>query len=159
MALTDPFSEKSATYARSRPTYPDALFEFVAAQVPARGRAWDCATGNGQAAIGLARYFDAVEATDASEQRPGGVFAAWGYKTIAFPFAPIEAPPLAVELRWTLAQFLACAETWTATRRYVAEHGRGILHETAGALARAWGDEEARIAVMDLAMRCGRHAV
>jgi ubiquinone/menaquinone biosynthesis C-methylase UbiE len=31
--------------------------------------AWDCACGNGQAAIGLASYFDAVYATDISQQQ------------------------------------------------------------------------------------------
>jgi SAM-dependent methyltransferase len=248
VGFTDLFSEKSATYARARPTYPDALFQFVAGVAPARGRAWDCATGNGQAAIGLARHFRAVEATDASEQqianaiaapgvrysvqpaertdfppasfdavciaqalhwfdldrfysevrrvlRPGGVIAAWGYgwtrisppvddalerhllariepywpaqnaalvagyKTIDFPFEAIGAPPFRIEVRWTLSQLIAYAETWTATRRYVAEHGRGVVDETREALASVWGDEESRIAVMDLAMRCGRHAV
>lgn len=71
MAATfaDHFSEDSAAYARARPTYPDALFEFLAANAPGREAAWDCATGNGQAAIGLARHFAKVEATDASAQQ------------------------------------------------------------------------------------------
>lgn len=248
MSFTDLFSEKSATYAQARPTYPDSLYQFVAGAAPARDRAWDCATGNGQAAIGLARHFGAVEATDASEQqvanaiaapgvhysvqpaestrfepasfdavciaqalhwfdldrfyaevrrvlKPGGVIAVWGYgwtrvspevdraferhllakiepywpeqnalliagyRTIPFPFEPIETPVFRIEVRWTLEQLLTYAETWTATRRYLAEHGRGILDETADALRKAWGDEESRIATMDLAMRCGRHVV
>ena len=32
-------------------------------------RVWDCGAGNGQAAIGLAKYFETVEATDASAQQ------------------------------------------------------------------------------------------
>jgi SAM-dependent methyltransferase len=36
---------------------------------PDRVRAWDCATGNGQAATGLARFFECVIATDASERQ------------------------------------------------------------------------------------------
>ncbi|HEX4333401.1 MAG TPA: class I SAM-dependent methyltransferase [Usitatibacter sp.] len=66
MAFLDLFSKKPDLYARARPSYPDALFEFIAARSPSRERAWDCATGNGQAALGLARHFAAVEATDAS---------------------------------------------------------------------------------------------
>ena len=31
--------------------------------------AWDCATGNGQAAVALAPYFRTVIATDASQQQ------------------------------------------------------------------------------------------
>jgi SAM-dependent methyltransferase len=36
---------------------------------PANDLAWDCATGNGQAAVGLAAVFDRVIATDASEEQ------------------------------------------------------------------------------------------
>src|SRR5205085_529098 len=65
----DHFSEDARRYARSRPTYPDALFALLARVAPGRKAAWDCATGNGQAALGLARHFAYVEATDASAQQ------------------------------------------------------------------------------------------
>ena len=42
------------------------MFDFLAGTVPRRELAWDCATGNGQAAVGLARVFGRVVATDAS---------------------------------------------------------------------------------------------
>ncbi len=66
LGFLDLFSEKSDLYASSRPTYPEALFQFVANAAPARDLAWNCATGSGQAAIGLAGHFGAVRATDAS---------------------------------------------------------------------------------------------
>jgi len=66
MTFKDHFSAEAAAYASARPTYPDALFAFVADRAPARRVAWDCATGNGQAARDLARYFARVVATDAS---------------------------------------------------------------------------------------------
>ena len=69
MSFADHFSEKSAGYAQARPTYPEAFYRLVAENAPAREAAWDCATGNGQAAIGLARHFARVEATDASAQQ------------------------------------------------------------------------------------------
>lgn len=62
----DLFSGQAATYAAARPEYPEALYEFLASVVSARDAAWDCATGNGQAARGLARLFTRVIATDAS---------------------------------------------------------------------------------------------
>ena len=65
----DFFSAKAAEYATFRPTYPDALFEFIASLPAARGTVWDCATGNGQAAIPLAKHFDRVIATDASAEQ------------------------------------------------------------------------------------------
>jgi SAM-dependent methyltransferase len=62
----NPFAAEAEDYVHLRPTYPDDLFAFLATIVPARGAAWDCATGNGQAATHLAEYFDLVVATDES---------------------------------------------------------------------------------------------
>ena len=69
MTFRDLFSRQSETYAATRPTYPDELYAFLATLVPARRLAWDCGTGNGQAARGLARWFEKVIATDASESQ------------------------------------------------------------------------------------------
>lgn len=66
MAFQDYFSERSVQYARHRPTYPAALFEFLAGSAPGRQQAWDAGTGSGQAATGLAEHFAAVRATDPS---------------------------------------------------------------------------------------------
>ena len=65
----DHFSGVAASYAASRPAYPPELYAFVARSAPATQRAWDCATGNGQAAVGLSEYFDEVHGTDASPQQ------------------------------------------------------------------------------------------
>jgi SAM-dependent methyltransferase len=65
----DHFSADSAGYRANRPGYPDALFDHLAAMAPHRELAWDCATGSGQAASGLARHFRRVIATDASTQQ------------------------------------------------------------------------------------------
>lgn len=65
----DLFSQQAAIYARYRPVYPHALYEHLATLAPQHSTAWDCATGNGQAAVELARYFDQVFATDISEKQ------------------------------------------------------------------------------------------
>jgi ubiquinone/menaquinone biosynthesis C-methylase UbiE len=62
----DYFSDVSPSYRDFRPRYPGQLFEHLANIAPSRRVAWDCATGNGQAAGVLAGYFDEVIATDAS---------------------------------------------------------------------------------------------
>jgi SAM-dependent methyltransferase len=67
VAYLDLFSQQAGTYASIRPRYPRELFEFIASLAPRRELAWDCATGNGQAAQDLATYFERVIATDASE--------------------------------------------------------------------------------------------
>jgi SAM-dependent methyltransferase len=63
---TNPFATEAAEYAHLRPTYPDELFEFLATVVASRNVAWDCATGNGQAATHLTKHFGQVIATDES---------------------------------------------------------------------------------------------
>lgn len=65
----DHFSGHAGEYARYRPSYPAELYEYLASIAPGRGLAWDCGTGNGQAALGLARYFSRVIATDASAEQ------------------------------------------------------------------------------------------
>jgi SAM-dependent methyltransferase len=64
--FSDHFSAVAEAYAAARPTYPPALFEYLARVAPARGHAWDCAAGNGQATLGVAAHFARVTATDAS---------------------------------------------------------------------------------------------
>jgi SAM-dependent methyltransferase len=69
MAWKDLFSEGAGDYARFRPTYPPALFTWLAEQSPSRLMAVDLGTGNGQAAHGLAEYFDRVVGIDPSEEQ------------------------------------------------------------------------------------------
>jgi SAM-dependent methyltransferase len=63
------FSPVAVHYARARPRYPDALFSYLASLVESRRLAWDCATGNGQATLGLAQHFERVVATDVSAEQ------------------------------------------------------------------------------------------
>ena len=62
----DHFSRRAETYVRYRPTYPEELYSYLASIAPHRRLAWDCGTGNGQAALGLADHFHRIVATDAS---------------------------------------------------------------------------------------------
>lgn len=63
------FSQASEQYARHRPQYPDELFAYLNDICNRHDSAWDCATGNGQAAVSLAEYFSHVEATDISAEQ------------------------------------------------------------------------------------------
>ena len=64
--FNDHFAPVAGAYADFRPTYPPALFDWLAGIAPARGLAWDCACGSGQASVDLAERFGQVVATDAS---------------------------------------------------------------------------------------------
>jgi SAM-dependent methyltransferase len=68
-AAAPDFSPLAATYARVRPAYPAALYQWLAGIARRRELAWDCATGNGQAALGLAPHFAHVVATDKSAEQ------------------------------------------------------------------------------------------
>ncbi len=63
------FDQGAGDYRRYRPRYPPELFEYLARLSPRRKLVWDCGTGNGQAAISLARDFSRVIATDASRDQ------------------------------------------------------------------------------------------
>lgn len=62
----DLFSKQADLYARYRPTYPEELYAYILSFVQEKNIAWDCATGNGQAAVALASHFKKVMATDIS---------------------------------------------------------------------------------------------
>jgi len=115
----DHFSKHSGVYAQSRPTYPDAIFSRLAQLAPGRERAWDCATGSGQAAIGLARHFKGVEATDASAQQIGEAIATPG---VTFSVQPAEATSFAAQSFDAIC--VAQALHWFDAERFYAEAKR-----------------------------------
>lgn len=65
----DNFSKQSSAYKKYRPSYPQELFRYLSDLCGEHTLAWDCGTGNGQSAVGLANYFEKVYATDPSEQQ------------------------------------------------------------------------------------------
>ncbi len=65
----DLFSTQSSDYAKYRPTYPKELFKYLSELSTFKDIAWDCGTGNGQAAIVLTEYFKEVIATDPSQKQ------------------------------------------------------------------------------------------
>jgi SAM-dependent methyltransferase len=68
-SFKDHFSALASQYAAFRPTYPTALFEYLASLCAGRRQAWDCACGTGQATVGLASCFESVIGTDASPEQ------------------------------------------------------------------------------------------
>ncbi|HRF45588.1 MAG TPA: class I SAM-dependent methyltransferase [Candidatus Competibacteraceae bacterium] len=247
LPFNDHFAPVAPHYARFRPTYPEALFAWLATATPGRERAWDCAAGNGQATLDLARYFRYVIATDASRTqidaapphpnveyrvapaeasgladasvdlitvaqalhwfdldrfygetrrvlKPGGILAAWtygvlviedarvntcvltfyretagpcwpserrhvesGYRTLPFPFREIPAPAFCMTAAWTLPELLGYIRSWSATGRYLTEHGVDPVNELAMELAPLWGSPATRRQVnWPLSLRVGQ---
>ena len=131
MTFPDHFSDHAHRYEAYRPTYPDALFSYLASLVPAHDLAWDCATGNGQAALGLTPHFRAIVATrrQSPAARPG-----FHSKQITYVVAPADRTPLpdgSVDL-----VTVASAFHWLDFPRFYAEVRR--VAKPDGILA-AWG--------------------
>lgn len=130
--MTQPFSDHfasvAADYASFRPTYPAALFAWLASMAPGRALAWDCAAGSGQASRDLATHFERVIATDASATQ---IAAAVPHPRVEYRVTPAEAsglPNAAVDLI-TVAQALH----WFDLDRFYTE-ARRVL-KPGGALA------------------------
>jgi SAM-dependent methyltransferase len=83
----DHFSGHSKQYAQHRPQYPGDVYAYLASIAPGRSLAWDCGTGSGQAALGLAAYFDHVHATDASAEQ---ISHAYPHEKVRYHAEPAE---------------------------------------------------------------------
>jgi ubiquinone/menaquinone biosynthesis C-methylase UbiE len=125
VSFKDHFSKQATDYAKFRPRYPRELFEYLGTITPARELAWDCATGNGQAAVELANVFERVIATDASESQ---IANAKPHERVEYRVAPAEQSDLqsgsfdlvlvAQALHW-----LNHDRFYPAVRRVLKEHG------------------------------------
>ncbi len=85
--MKDNFSSQPDKYAKYRPTYPSAFFDYLNLIVPNKQNAWDCGTGNGQVAYELAKTFDKVFATDISQSQIDNAFRA---DNITYSVQPAE---------------------------------------------------------------------
>ena len=85
--MKDNFSRQADTYAKYRPTYPQELFDFIFSCIKNNDAAWDCGTGNGQAAKELSKHFKKVYATDISQKQ---IDKAYKSDNIIYSLQPAE---------------------------------------------------------------------
>lgn len=137
MAFQDHFSTQAATYAAARPSYPAALFAWLAGQSPRRELAWDAGAGNGQCAVALSPYFTRVIATEPSAAQlanavagPNLEYRQEAAETPSLEDASVDLLTVAQALHWfDLERF------WAAARR--------VLRP--GALVAAWTYERCSV--------------
>ena len=137
MVFKDHFSRQSDAYSRYRPGYPAGLVEWVANLPAGRRLALDCATGNGQAALALAPYYDTVLALDGSLAQLGRATA---HPRVAYVAALAERLPVAD--RSVDLVVAAQAAHWFDFGRFHAECARVLA--PGGAVA-AWTYEKFRV--------------
>ncbi len=106
-SFEDHFSTVAESYARFRPAYPASLYSWLAAQCPRHEAAWDCGTGTGQAARGLAAHFGHVFATDPSAEQvahaaphPAVTYGVAPAEASGLPDASVDLVTVAVALHW-----------------------------------------------------------
>jgi SAM-dependent methyltransferase len=124
------YSPFAREYAQYRPGYPAELFSRLASLVDRRNLAWDCATGNGQAALELVKHFDRVIATDVSAEQ---IRRAAQHPRIEYRVAKSEQSGL--DDRSVDLVTVATAMHWFDLERFYAE-ARRIIRP--GGLLAAW---------------------
>ena len=233
MTTRDLFGDRADEYARTRPSYPDALFDRLGSLAASHDLAWDCGAGSGQTSRSLAHRFSRVLVTDTSLRqlaharleggmmriaaaaeaapirdrcvdlvtvsaaihwfdrpkffgevrrvaRPGALVAVWsyfqtritpeidavlveyadrvvgelwnpgiqlnrdGYRDLDFPFERLPWPELYAEGVMRLEDMRQYMRTWSASQAWEKHHGTDPVAVVDEALARAWGDPNAR---------------
>jgi SAM-dependent methyltransferase len=119
VAFKDLFSSGAAAYARFRPSYPAALFAWLADVSPQRQLAVDVGTGNGQAAVALAEFFAQVVGL---EPGAGQLQNARAHDRVEYRQAPAEDLGFAADS----ADLVLAAQAfhWFAADRFFAEAAR-----------------------------------
>lgn len=127
----DLFSAQAADYSRWRPGYPPELIGYVVSFAQERELAWDCATGNGQAAIMLAEHVRRVQATDLSAAQ---LKHARPHAAVTYSQSPAEHTPFAGNSFDLIT--VAQAYHWFDHRAFCAEARRV---GKPGAIVAIWG--------------------
>jgi 2-polyprenyl-3-methyl-5-hydroxy-6-metoxy-1,4-benzoquinol methylase len=143
MSFKDHFSRIAARYSAFRPSYPPALFDYLAGLCGPGSRVWDCACGTGQAALGLAERFDSVIATDASSQQ---IEAATANPKITYRVSP--APAQSSGLGRDAVDLVTVAQA--------EKHGVDPVVPLEEKLASLWRESVPRVVTWPLTMRVGR---
>jgi SAM-dependent methyltransferase len=78
------------------------------------------------------------------------------YANLLFPYSPLTAPNLSMQLEWNLQRVMGYLATWSATRVFKKETGNNPLPTLAQQLTDAWGDpQQARVIQWPLHLKVG----
>jgi multimeric flavodoxin WrbA len=81
-----------------------------------------------------------------------------GYRSIDFPFEPIQVPLITMKIWWTLPELLAYMHTWSATRQCIQKQGTKFFETLSDKLLSVWGkSEEKREITMNFHIIAGRN--
>ncbi len=66
------------------------------------------------------------------------------YDSIVFPFEAIKAPKCIMQKQWTFKHLVGYLGTWSATQKYIQDHGADPREIILAELQEAWGDDETK---------------
>lgn len=95
--------------------------------------------GDFDAPAGMEHEFDAFRHDIAPDWPLGRSLVDAHYAAFDWPFGAVDAPPLRLEVRWTLERLLAYLSSYSATVRHRARTGADPVEAHRPALAAAWG--------------------
>ena len=61
------------------------------------------------------------------------------YDTVGWPWKRLDTPSFRIEVEWDVEQVLGYLRTWSASQRYLREHGEDPIELVEKELRRAWG--------------------
>jgi SAM-dependent methyltransferase len=132
----DNFSSQSDQYAKYRPGYPAAFFEYLNTILTGTQNAWDCGTGNGQVATVLAKMFDTVYATDISQSQLDNaahadniIYSVQAAEQTDFPDHHFDLVVVAQAIHWfDFEKFYAEVKRTCKENALLVVIGYGVLH-------------------------------
>jgi SAM-dependent methyltransferase len=108
---------------------------------------------DGEADAIIVRYYD----EDAGPYwPPGRQHVENGYRDLALPWQPVEAPAIDMTAEWTRDELIGYVATWSATVRLVEARGPEPFESLRRQLAAVWPDQERRTVTWPLAIRLAR---
>lgn len=63
-----------------------------------------------------------------------------GYSGLPFPFPRLDTPAFHIQAQWDLPEVIGYLATWSATRRYIADHNTNPLIELESQLSQHWSE-------------------
>lgn len=77
------------------------------------------------------------------------------YKTVAFPFEEIIAPPFSIDVYWTLEHLTGYLESWSATQKFIKQNAINPVDAVAENLRKHWPTGETKMVSFPIFTRLG----
>lgn len=77
------------------------------------------------------------------------------YRDIPFPFETLPCPEFNISVRWTPDQFAGYLQSWSATQKYIADHGINPVTSFMDSLLNVWGKDETKLVTFPVFMKLG----